>query len=452
MAAPAAKSAPSGAKVPQKKVKVIDRTASPAPSASAAEKDGGDDQENAYIRELQKNIRNVTKKITNASKTDSLLKEHAGKSLEELVSTRIINADQRAQILKKPALEAQLAQYEEQLVQYKKIDAEYRSNTEAQVQRVQTTLTEKFEKEKADAVREIQEKAEADIKTSLHDSLLIVSQFLRLAAARRIDEESDPGLDENLALEGILSAVYCGDENAVTTMLKLVEGTNDRTQSTAGEELESTFSHVKSVSQAYLAQYEAAQEEAEAKPEGAAESESANVDAAAAAAAEATPAATEEKANGDLADAESNGAASAPEEPAVPEVAADLSASQEWVSVPRPTETESSAEGSPVVATNGQSWADDHPEPSPVAPAAATPAAPADPNDGFHQVQGRHHRGRNEREGGNWRGRGRGDWRGRGGHRGDGRGRRGGPEVEVAAWPIVAPVAPRSPNRIVGTP
>lgn len=54
MAAPAAKSAPSGAKVPQKKVKVIDRTASPAPSASAAEKDGGDDQENAYIRELQK--------------------------------------------------------------------------------------------------------------------------------------------------------------------------------------------------------------------------------------------------------------------------------------------------------------------------------------------------------------------------------------------------------------
>lgn len=177
---------------------------------------------------------------TNASKTDSLLKEHAGKSLEELVSTRIINADQRAQILKKPALEAQLAQYEEQLAQYKKIDAEYRSNTEAQVRRVQTTLTEKFEKEKADAIREIQEKAEADIKTSLHDNLLIVSQFLRLAAARRIDEESDPGLDENLALEGILSAVYGGDENAVTTMLKLVEGTNDRTQSTAGEELEST--------------------------------------------------------------------------------------------------------------------------------------------------------------------------------------------------------------------
>lgn len=26
------------------------------------------------------------------------------------------------------------------------------------------------------------------------------------------------------------------------------------------------------------------------------------------------------------------------------------------------------------------------------------------------------------------------------------------PEVEAAAWPIVAPVAPRSPNRIVGTP
>lgn len=176
---------------------------------------------------------------TNASKTDSLLKEHAGKSLDELVAARVINADQKAQIQKKPALEAQLKQFEEQLIQYKKIDADYRSRAEAETERVQKTLTEKFEKEKADAVREVKEKAESDLKRTVHDNLLILSQFLRLAAARRA-EEADPTLDENLVLEGVLLAVYGGDEKAVSVMLKLVEGTDDHAHSTAGEQLQST--------------------------------------------------------------------------------------------------------------------------------------------------------------------------------------------------------------------
>lgn len=61
MAASTAQPARSGTKAPKKKAaaKVVDRTASPAPSSAAPEKeasespaDGG--QENAYIRELQK--------------------------------------------------------------------------------------------------------------------------------------------------------------------------------------------------------------------------------------------------------------------------------------------------------------------------------------------------------------------------------------------------------------
>jgi hypothetical protein len=119
------------------------------------------------------------------------------------------------------------------------VDADYRSRTEAEIERIQTSLTEKFEKEKADAIREIEEKAEADLKRSQHDNFLILSQFLRLAAARRA-EEADPTLDENLALEGLLLAVYGGDESAVSAMLKLAEGTDDLTQSTAGEQLQST--------------------------------------------------------------------------------------------------------------------------------------------------------------------------------------------------------------------
>ena len=94
-----------------------------------------------------------------------------------------------------------------------------------------------------------------------------------------------------------------------------------------------------------------------------------------------------------------------------------LSMSQEWVEVPREAaETETGLQATPAAPGNTQSWADDQPENPPEVP------TPADPNEGFHQVQ--RHRGRGNHEGGGYRGRGQ---RGRGGYRGDGRGRgRGG--------------------------
>jgi len=120
--------------------------------------------------------------------------------------------------------------------------------------------------------------------------------------------------------------------------------------------------HIKSISQAYLAQYEVTQEEPEATP--AVEAEPADAAAASATETEQVEAAPAEAVNGDAAAAaDTNGAAPAAEEAAAaPESAADLSTSQEWVSVPRPAEPESSTEPSPVAPTNGQSWADDHPE------------------------------------------------------------------------------------------
>lgn len=141
--------------------------------------------------------------------------------------------------MKKPGLQSQLAQLEEQLAQYKKIDNEYRTRVASEKAQLEKSLTEKLEKEKADAVAQVQEKAEADINKSLHDSLLVLSQFLRLAAARRA-EEADAQLDENLALEGVLLNVYSGDENAVSTMIKLVKGADEQTSSTSGEPLQTT--------------------------------------------------------------------------------------------------------------------------------------------------------------------------------------------------------------------
>jgi hypothetical protein len=70
-------------------------------------------------------------------------------------------------------------------------------------------------------------------------NLLLLSQFLRLAAARRA-EEADSTLDENQALEGVLLSVYSGDESAVATMLKLINGSNENTFAVTGEKLQTT--------------------------------------------------------------------------------------------------------------------------------------------------------------------------------------------------------------------
>lgn len=172
---------------------------------------------------------------TNLAKIDTLVNAHPGKTLDELVSLKIINADQRASHLKKPSLQAQLSQLEEQLALQKKIDQEHK----VRLAEFEKTLTEKFEKEKAELAAEIKEKAVAEAKETLHSNLLILSQFLRLAAARRA-EDADSTADENMALEGVLLHVYSGDENAVATMLKLVEGTDEQTRSTNGDVLQTT--------------------------------------------------------------------------------------------------------------------------------------------------------------------------------------------------------------------
>lgn len=168
-----------------------------------------------------------------------LIEQHKDKSLDELVAAKIINADQKSQALKKPQLESQLAQLEDQLAQYKKIDEEYRTRGAADKAKLEKELTEKLEKDKVDALVAATAKAAADIQKIQHDGLLVLSQFLRLAAARR-SEDADAGLDENMALEGVLLNVYSGDENAVATMVKLIEGSEEKTKSVSGEDLQTT--------------------------------------------------------------------------------------------------------------------------------------------------------------------------------------------------------------------
>ncbi|KAI2631761.1 hypothetical protein GGS21DRAFT_491664 [Xylaria nigripes] len=370
-----------------KKKAKAERTESPAPSASpekAASPDASgvdvsdDGLESPYIRELQKNIRNVNKKITNASKTDPIIEQHKGKTLDELVEARIINADQRAQRLKKPQLEAQLALYEEQLAQYKKVDEDYRSRSAADKATIEKTLADKFEKEKADAIRKLTEQATANAQKTLHDSLLILSQFLRLAAARR-SEEADASLDENMALEGVLLNVYSGDEHAVSTMLKLIEGISEVTVSVAGEELRTTYGQVKNAAVSYVSPFAAAAEAApettetilESSPTVEADSTVAHVgltETSTTVTVEPLTNGNTESApqsnvplNADVSDSAANAAAGAEWD-----ASNNMSSSimqEGWVEVPRnPAETENGLAATPAAAGNMQSWADDQPE------------------------------------------------------------------------------------------
>ncbi|XWX01700.1 hypothetical protein V2A60_009729 [Cordyceps javanica] len=359
MAAPIA-TQPISKSAKKKAAKSIQRTDSPAPSTTsiAPSADKAEDSfESPYIKELQKNIRNVNKKIVNATKTDSLLAEHKGKSLDELVAAKILNADQKAQILKKPGLQAQLATLEEQLAQYQRVHEQYATQA--------ATEKAEFEKTSEKIKRDVAEEAKQAFDQSFQDNLLLLSQFLRLAAYRR-EEGRDPESDENQAIEGVLLAIYSGDSSAVAAMMKLMQGSDEQVISVPGEQLESTYSDIGALAKGYtsMAHTEATQL-AEAEPESSAP-------AAPVAVVEANIAEIEAGAESlTISEATLNGQATSN----------DLSISQEWVDVAAPQDAVP-ATTVPVEAPNTRSWADDQPEGNTVAAPSAS-----QPNDGFHQVQ-----------------------------------------------------------------
>jgi hypothetical protein len=248
-------------------------TAEVTPSNAATESNNGDGgYESPYIKELYKwvfyesvwnwltfkrNIRNVNKKIvglqihrpwasvliaqsqTNASKVDNILAENPGKTLDELVAARKINADQKAQILKKPQLQASLTQLEEQIAQYKKFDQEYKARSQAEKAEFEKTFTEKASKELEEAVAAAKAEAETNALKEQKHNLLLLSQFLKLAAIRRGEDETAE-LEESKALEGLLAQVYAGDATAVASMLNLIQGSSDTITSVMGEHLSVT--------------------------------------------------------------------------------------------------------------------------------------------------------------------------------------------------------------------
>ncbi|KAH7410941.1 hypothetical protein BKA64DRAFT_368633 [Cadophora sp. MPI-SDFR-AT-0126] len=391
--------------------------------ADSANGDGG--YESPYIKELYKSIRNVNKKIANASKVDNIVAENPDKSLDDLVASRKINADQKAQLLKKPALQASLTQLEEQIAQYKKFDQEYKVKLQSEKAEFEKTHTERSSKELEEAVSSAKSQAAAAAVKQQQDDLLLLSQFLKLAAIRRGEDEAAE-LEESKALEGLLAQVYAGDASAVAAMLNLIQGSSETVTSVTGEPLSVTYADLKTAS---LAQIPAVAPEAEQVETTEYPVESDPTIANAGLTELDAPAVTELTnghaeaaydqgipANSGFGDGAANAAAEANWDNNN-----DLSTSQEWVEVPRDaTETDTGVAATPAAPSNNQSWADAEPD-SPTQPIATPPA-----NDGFQAVERNRDRGGRGNFRGGRGGRGRGNFRGDG-YRGRGRGGSGAP-------------------------
>lgn len=167
-------------------------------------------------------MQNATQKV------DSIIAENPGVSLDDLAASRKINADQKAQAQRKPKLQAELAQLEEQVTQYKKFDQEYQEKHAREKELLQKSHSAELEELK----QTVRAEAAIEQKKLFREKILTLSRFLRAAAARRQLEDDDSDLTK--AFEGALLQVYGGDAVAVTAAEKLIEGADDGVPSTEG--------------------------------------------------------------------------------------------------------------------------------------------------------------------------------------------------------------------------
>lgn len=149
-----------------------------------------------------------------------------------MVQTKKINADQKTQALKKPGLQSQLSQLEEQLALHKKIEDDFAERLQTERER----MSKKHEKEIDELRSELAAKTAETSKSSMREKLLVLSRFLRAAAARR--QTDDDGSEESKAFEGVLLLLYGGDLAAVDAAEKLIEGHDSPVLSTEGANLQ----------------------------------------------------------------------------------------------------------------------------------------------------------------------------------------------------------------------
>ena len=155
-------------------------------------------------------------------------------SLDELVAAKKINNDQRAQLLKKPAIQEQIKAFEEQIKQYRQFGKDY----EDRFAREKSGLQESHEAEINKIKLEAAEQALAKWSEQQETDLLVLTQFLNAASSKRNDDSIDDV--EKAAFEGVLVKIYQGSTEAIVHMKNLVSGSDAKVTSIEGDELEFT--------------------------------------------------------------------------------------------------------------------------------------------------------------------------------------------------------------------
>lgn len=168
------------------------------------------------------------------AKLDATVAEHPDKSLDELVDQKLINLDQKAQALKKPSLQAAAAQIEEQIGHFRSYAAYYEALIEKQKSDARESLNKELEKVRNEVETATRDKCEQEFTARL----LTLSQFL--CAAARMRQVGEAASNESRAFEGVLLQVYSGTDDAVKSMMKLINGVDENVRSVEGDEVEIT--------------------------------------------------------------------------------------------------------------------------------------------------------------------------------------------------------------------
>ncbi|CAG8194835.1 unnamed protein product [Penicillium salamii] len=218
-----------------------------------------DGAENNHLKELQKSLRNTTKKLNACTKVDAILAENSDKTLDELVADKKINSDQKAQYERKASLQEAAAQIEEQIAIYKQFAAQYEERLAAQKSDLTKDREEELEAVRANAIADATEASKKALRTQLHT----MTKFLCGAATMRRDEVVNT---ESQAFEGVLYQVYGGSQESVSNMLKIIDGVDEKITAVEGNVLDFTYADLKQACERFAPSEEGSEASTETIP------------------------------------------------------------------------------------------------------------------------------------------------------------------------------------------
>jgi hypothetical protein len=127
-----------------------------------------------------------------------------------------------------------VAQAEEQIAHYKQFASQYEERLTAQKAELTKAHEEELEAVRGNAIADATETS----KTALRQQLHTLTKFLCGAATLRRDGDAND--TESQAFEGVLFQVYGGSQEAVNSMVKIIDGVDEKIATVEGNLLDFT--------------------------------------------------------------------------------------------------------------------------------------------------------------------------------------------------------------------